>query len=169
MNEENAKDPRDLNGDGKVTLNEKITYMANEASEKLEEVAKKAAEEAKVLADKADVKLAEAKVKANEFADKASASSTVSFSKAKAIGEELYFDLIICDEAHRTTGVTLKGDDESAFVRVHDNAFIRARKRMYMTATPRLYKEADQKRAQEQEALYQVGLITNLINPTETW
>lgn len=70
----------------------------------------------------------------------------------KSIGEELTFDLIICDEAHRTTGVTLKGDDESAFVRVHDNNFIHARKRMYMTATPRLYKEADQKRARENEA-----------------
>lgn len=70
----------------------------------------------------------------------------------KAIGEALTFDLIICDEAHRTTGVTLKGDDESAFVRVHDNNFIHARKRMYMTATPRLYKEADQKRARENEA-----------------
>ena len=69
-----------------------------------------------------------------------------------AIGETLTFDLIICDEAHRTTGVTLKNEDESAFVRVHDNNFIRARKRMYMTATPRLYKEADQKRARENEA-----------------
>ena len=69
-----------------------------------------------------------------------------------AIGEELTFDLIICDEAHRTTGVTLKGDDESAFVKVHDNDFIRAKKRMYMTATPRLYKEADQKKAKEQDA-----------------
>lgn len=69
-----------------------------------------------------------------------------------AIGEELTFDLIICDEAHRTTGVTLKNEDESAFVRVHDNDFIRAHKRMYMTATPRLYKEADQKRARENEA-----------------
>ena len=69
-----------------------------------------------------------------------------------AIGEDLLFDLIVCDEAHRTTGVTLKGDDESAFVRVHDNTFLRAAKRMYMTATPRLYKEADQKRARENEA-----------------
>ena len=70
----------------------------------------------------------------------------------RELDEELVFDLIICDEAHRTTGVTLKGEDESAFVRVHDNDFIRARKRMYMTATPRLYKEADQKRARENEA-----------------
>ncbi len=69
-----------------------------------------------------------------------------------AIGEELTFDLIICDEAHRTTGVTLKGADESAFVRVHDNNFIHGHKRMYMTATPRLYKESDQKKAKDQES-----------------
>lgn len=69
-----------------------------------------------------------------------------------AIGDELTFDLIICDEAHRTTGVTLKGEDESAFVRVHDNSFIRGHKRMYMTATPRLYKAEDQQRAREREA-----------------
>lgn len=49
------------------------------------------------------------------------------------------FDLIICDEAHRTTGATFADEDESAFVRVHDQNFIRADKRLYMTATPRLY------------------------------
>ncbi|MGZ8247227.1 DEAD/DEAH box helicase, partial [Methylomagnum sp.] len=49
------------------------------------------------------------------------------------------FDLIICDEAHRTTGAIFDGDDESAFIKVHDAAFIRARKRLYMTATPRIY------------------------------
>jgi len=47
----------------------------------------------------------------------------------KAHGKE--FDLVICDEAHRTTGVTLKGNDESSFVRVHDNKFIFARHRIY--------------------------------------
>jgi predicted helicase len=46
------------------------------------------------------------------------------------------FDLIICDEAHRTTGATFGDDDESAFVKVHDNDFLRAVKRLYMTATP---------------------------------
>jgi predicted helicase len=51
------------------------------------------------------------------------------------------FDLIICDEAHRTTGATFEGDDESHFVKVHDNAFIHAAKRLYMTATPRIYGE----------------------------
>ena len=63
------------------------------------------------------------------------------------------FDLIICDEAHRTTGVTLKDEEESAFVRVHDNDFLQAKKRIYMTATPRLYSEDTQKRAKEAEAI----------------
>ena len=51
------------------------------------------------------------------------------------------FDLIICDEAHRTTGSTFAGEDESAFVRVHDGNFIHGAKRLYMTATPRIYGE----------------------------
>ena len=49
------------------------------------------------------------------------------------------FDLIVCDEAHRTTGATFGDDDESAFVKVHDADFIRSAKRLYMTATPRIY------------------------------
>ncbi len=49
------------------------------------------------------------------------------------------FDLIICDEAHRTTGATFGDEDESSFVKVHDGDFIKARKRLYMTATPRIY------------------------------
>lgn len=49
------------------------------------------------------------------------------------------FDLIICDEAHRTTGATFGDDDESNFVRVHDAEYIRGTKRLYMTATPRIY------------------------------
>ena len=49
------------------------------------------------------------------------------------------FDLIVCDEAHRTTGATFGDDDESNFVKVHDAAYIRSDKRLYMTATPRIY------------------------------
>ncbi len=49
------------------------------------------------------------------------------------------FDLIICDEAHRTTGATFGEDDESNFVKVHDADFILSAKRLYMTATPRIY------------------------------
>ena len=49
------------------------------------------------------------------------------------------FDLIICDEAHRTTGAKFEGADESAFTRVHNKDYIHAAKRLYMTATPRVY------------------------------
>lgn len=69
-------------------------------------------------------------------------------------GEDNFtFDLIVCDEAHRTTGVTLKNDTESAFVRVHDNGFLPAKKRLYMTATPRLYGEESKKKAKESDAV----------------
>ncbi|MBV7363535.1 DEAD/DEAH box helicase family protein [Actinomycetaceae bacterium TAE3-ERU4] len=63
------------------------------------------------------------------------------------------FDLIICDEAHRTTGVTLTGEDESNFVRIHDNTYIRADKRLYMTATPRLFKDEVKNAAKEKDAI----------------
>jgi predicted helicase len=49
------------------------------------------------------------------------------------------FDLIVGDEAHRTTGATFDGDEEGIFVRVHDADYIKAHKRLYMTATPRIY------------------------------
>lgn len=62
------------------------------------------------------------------------------------------FDLIICDEAHRTTGVTLSGGDESAFVKVHDNEFLKAKKRVYMTATPRLFDDNAKSRAAQADA-----------------
>ena len=61
------------------------------------------------------------------------------------------FDLIICDEAHRTTGATFEGDDESHFVRVHDNAYIQGAKRLYMTATPRIYGDVSKAKAEDSE------------------
>ena len=60
------------------------------------------------------------------------------------------FDLVICDEAHRTTGATFESDSESAFVRVHDPKFIRAKKRLYMTATPRIYADTAKATASQQ-------------------
>lgn len=63
------------------------------------------------------------------------------------------FDLVICDEAHRTTGVILKDKEEAAFTKVHDNDCIVAKKRMYMTATPRLYTDASKQKAQENDAI----------------
>ena len=57
------------------------------------------------------------------------------------------FDLVLSDEAHRTTGVERPGDDTSPFVLVHDRERIRAKKRLYMTATPRLYTEGARAKA----------------------
>ncbi|WP_072691531.1 DEAD/DEAH box helicase [Rhodococcus marinonascens] len=67
-------------------------------------------------------------------------------AQSKGLGE---FDLVICDEAHRTTGVTLAGADESNFVRIHDNTYLRAAKRLYMTATPRLFDDGTKSKADE--------------------
>lgn len=65
------------------------------------------------------------------------------------------FDLVICDEAHRTTGATFAGEDESNFVRVHSNEHVRASKRLYMTATPRIYGDVAQAKAKKDDiALY---------------
>ncbi len=69
-------------------------------------------------------------------------------SKAQKAGLPA-FDLIICDEAHRTTGVTLSGEDESGFVKVHDANFLKAGKRLYMTATPRIYGDEAKTKAKE--------------------
>ncbi|WP_159717144.1 DEAD/DEAH box helicase [Actinomyces marmotae] len=63
------------------------------------------------------------------------------------------FDLIICDEAHRTTGATAAGEQDSAFVRVHDSAYLRGAKRLYMTATPRIYDDSTKARAGEKNAV----------------
>lgn len=68
-------------------------------------------------------------------------------------GNENIFDLIICDEAHRTTGVSLSKEEESSFTKVHDNDFLKAKKRIYMTATPRLYNEDSKAKAAQSDAL----------------
>lgn len=63
------------------------------------------------------------------------------------------FDLIICDEAHRTTGATLAGEDESNFVKVHSDDTIQGKKRLYMTATPRIYGDNVKMKAEEADAV----------------
>ena len=63
------------------------------------------------------------------------------------------FDLIICDEAHRTTGITLDGKNEAHFVKVHDQDFIKAKKRLYMTATPRIFSAAIKAAAEERSVV----------------
>ena len=62
------------------------------------------------------------------------------------------FDLVICDEAHRATGVTLYDEDDSNFVRIHDNEYIKAKKRLYMTATPRVFSDAARIKADDHKA-----------------
>jgi predicted helicase len=76
--------------------------------------------------------------------------AVVAEAQAMGLGD---FDLVICDEAHRTTGATLAGVEESAFVRVHDNTFLRAAKRLYMTATPRIYDDASKTKAGQAQAV----------------
>lgn len=70
----------------------------------------------------------------------------VADAQKKGFGE---FDLIICDEAHRTTGLTLQGEDPSEFLKVHQNHIVRAKKRIYMTATPRIYGDASKTKASQ--------------------
>ena len=61
--------------------------------------------------------------------------------KAQAAGAP-HFDIVFCDEAHRTTGADRPDDKTSPFVLVHDSERIHASKRLYMTATPKLYTES---------------------------
>ena len=63
------------------------------------------------------------------------------------------FDLIICDEAHRTTGATLSGKDESNFTKIHNNNFIKGKKRIYMTATPKVFSENIKKKAEDNDVI----------------
>ena len=74
----------------------------------------------------------------------------VSEAQAAGIGE---FDLIICDEAHRTTGVTLADESESNFVKIHDDNWVAGRKRVYMTATPKIFNEDTKFQASEKAAV----------------
>ncbi|WP_051479009.1 type ISP restriction/modification enzyme [Arthrobacter sp. H5] len=71
-------------------------------------------------------------------------------AQAQALGLP-EFDLIVCDEAHRTTGLTQGDEDDSAFVRVHDQDFLKAAKRLYMTATPRIYVQESKTKAAEND------------------
>ena len=73
-----------------------------------------------------------------------------------ARGGEGAFDLVICDEAHRTTGIETQNGSGSHFTKVHNPNQLRAKKRLYMTATPRIYSESAKNKALEigQVSLY---------------
>ena len=57
------------------------------------------------------------------------------------------FDLAICDEAHRTAGALIEGEDPSHFVRIHSDEHIRCDRRLYMTATQKIYAASARTRA----------------------
>ena len=76
--------------------------------------------------------------------------SSPRIKEAMEAGAEL--DLIICDEAHRTTGIDkgtgkdkseadMLGGKESYYQIVHHDRHIPSKKRLYMTATPRVFAE----------------------------
>ncbi|MEH7436743.1 type ISP restriction/modification enzyme [Neobacillus drentensis] len=71
------------------------------------------------------------------------------------------FDLVVCDEAHRTTGATEIGKEASAFTKVHTDSNIKTSKRLYQTATPRVYGEDAKKKAEEMSVL-----IADMSDPT---
>ncbi|QYX56822.1 DEAD/DEAH box helicase family protein [Roseovarius sp. SCSIO 43702] len=74
--------------------------------------------------------------------------SIVTLTRAQEAGLP-EFDLIICDEAHRTTGATLGGEEESNFVKIHSDDHVKGRKRLYMTATPRIFGDNVRSKADE--------------------
>ncbi len=69
------------------------------------------------------------------------------------------FDLIICDEAHRTAGLVGKdakkkkdkkdAENDSMFRRIHEDKHVRGKKRLYMTATPKIYSKDAQEKVTE--------------------
>lgn len=73
------------------------------------------------------------------------------------------FDLIVCDEAHRTTGASAITDDlkdQSEFTKVHDNRLVSAKRRIYMTATPKLY--GDKARQQAKTESYEISSMDDI-------
>ena len=74
--------------------------------------------------------------------------SIVTLTRAQEAGLPA-FDLIICDEAHRTTGATLGGEEESNFVKIHSDDHVEGHKRLYMTATPRIFGDNVRSKADE--------------------
>jgi len=64
------------------------------------------------------------------------------------------FDLIICDEAHRTAGVSKR--EETNFKLVHSNENIKGKKRLYMTATPKVFDVGQEDKEKLEENLVQI-------------
>lgn len=69
--------------------------------------------------------------------------------EAQALGAS-EFDLAICDEAHRTTGIERTAKGGNYFTLINNENYVSCKKRLYMTATPRLYKDNAKTKAQEE-------------------
>lgn len=63
------------------------------------------------------------------------------------------FDLIIADEAHRTTGAKALNDDPSVFTKVHYNKNVQGKLRLYQTATPKIYGTEAKKKAEDDSVI----------------
>lgn len=84
--------------------------------------------------------------------------------------KNIIFDLVICDEAHRTIGVRIDSDDKedtSKFIKVHDNKYVNAKKRLYMTATPKIY--SNNAKVQIERAHYDTGYTTYSMDDTKVY
>ena len=85
------------------------------------------------------------------------------------------FHITICDEAHRTAGITLSGQSDSLFRKIHDSSFIRSHKRLYMTATPKVYGDDDsakariKQQAQDRSAILYDMDDTAIFGPVFHW
>ena len=80
----------------------------------------------------------------NFSADKMSVIFSTYQSLDKVAKTKIFFDLTICDEAHRTTGY---GEKSTNFTQIHNENFIFSKKRLYMTATPKLFNSESKKKA----------------------
>lgn len=63
------------------------------------------------------------------------------------------FDLIVADEAHRTTGAKALNDDPSVFTKVHYNKNVQGKLRLYQTATPKIYGTEAKKKAEDDSVI----------------
>ena len=114
--------------------------------------------------EKTDIPIAEMEIRVTTDPDRVAASMkrdsekmTVVFSTYQSMevvaqaqkAADITFDLVLCDEAHRTTGVEREDGNKSAFLAVHD---IDAKKRLYMTATSKIYPRAARTMAERANA-----------------
>ncbi|RXT26843.1 helicase [Lacticaseibacillus chiayiensis] len=60
------------------------------------------------------------------------------------------FDLIIADEAHRTTGSHDANNEAGFFTKVHNNLIVKANHRLYQTATPKIYSQEAKKKGKDE-------------------